>query len=70
MQRIKLENRDEIYYLFTEEEVDDIQCAASLANGLLIDLAYYHCSDIEKIDHKLFALLYNNTDSKILYEKN
>lgn len=68
MQRIKLENDNNIYYLFTEEEVADIQCEVSIANGLLVDLDSYY-SGIEKIDNKLFNLLHNNSPVKVLHEK-
>lgn len=69
MQRIKLENRDEIYYLFTKEEVVDIQCETSMANGLLLDLDSYY-SGIEKIDNKLFNLLHDNLPVKFCTKNN
>lgn len=75
MQKVKLENDDNIYYLFTREEILGIQSAIdlTLSTGLLDGLAElcgangYNC--IEALNFKLLDLLNDELPSKPLPER-
>lgn len=76
MQRVKLENDDEIYYLFTGKEIIDIQSSISLAlstgwlDGLaeLTGVTGYNC--IEVLNFKLLDLLNDKSPSEPLLKGN
>jgi len=75
MQKIKLENDDDIYFLFTRQEVIDIQSEICLTinTGLIDGLAELTgrngYNGIEEINFQLLHLLHDNSLVKILHEK-
>ncbi len=75
MRKIRLENSEEIYYIFTEEEVIDIQSEIRLTidTGLIDGLAELTgrngYNGIEEINFQLLHLLHDNLPVKILHEK-